>query len=218
MKSWIARLFGRTETSALPAPAQEADFDPVAELRDHIRREVAMGFRDEDVILTEAADILGEDIDAALIRREAPRLLREALASHAAAEAGWPETTDCDRLDAAFAALEADGVIARQNFTCCGTCGSTEIWGEIQAAADAGLPARGYAFYHVQDTESAAEGDGVYLGYGACEEGEAPALAVGHDIVAQLEQHGLKPHWDGSWDRKIYVPLDWKRRRGVARV
>ena len=30
--------------------------------------------------------------------------------------------------------LEAEGVIARQNFTCCGSCGAIEIWDEIEEA------------------------------------------------------------------------------------
>ncbi|MDF7777616.1 hypothetical protein P1X14_20335 [Sphingomonas sp. AOB5] len=220
MKGFLARLFGLGKGAApSPPPAAQAPAeDPVAILRDHIRREVAMGFRDEDVILTEAPDLLGDDLDPAWIQREAPRLLREALADHADVAAGWPATTDCDRLDAAFAALEADGVIARQNFTCCSNCGSTEIWDEIALAQDAGLPAHGYTFYHIQDTESAAEGHGVYLGYGACEEGEDAALDVAREILVQLEAHGLAPEWDGSWDRKIHVPLDWKKRRGVARA
>ncbi len=215
MKTWLDKLFGR---SSRPEPAQtDTHAESLGALREHIRSEVAAGFHDEDVILTGAGDYFTGEIEPALVRREAPRLLREALADHAAAEAGWPEITDCDRLDAAFAALEADGVIARQNFSCCGTCGSTEIWDEIQAAQDAGLPARGYAFFHVQDTERAVEGEGVYLGYGACDDGEAAALEIGRDIVAELESHGLRTNWDGSWDHRIGVALDWKKRRGVVR-
>ncbi len=221
MKSFIDRLFGwtgkRQSHERLATGTREDEpADPIGMLRERIRADVAGGFDDEDVILTNIADYFGDEIDPVLVRREAPRLLRETLAQHAAAEAAWPEVTDCDRLDAAFAALEADGVIARQNFSCCGTCGSGEIWDEIQTARDAGLPARGYAFYHVQDTESAVDGHGVYLGYGACEEGEGYALAVARDIVAELESHGLKTDWDGSWSTRIGVALDWKRRRGVA--
>ena len=132
------------------------------------------------------------------------------------AEREWTEATDCDRLDDAFAALEASGVIARQNFTCCGTCGSTEIWDEIGSAEAAGLPAHGYAFFHMQDTESAAEGYGLYLNYGACTEGEAAALAIGHEIVEQLEAHGLRTEWNGDWGTRIHVALDWKKRRSLA--
>ncbi|UYY57782.1 DUF6891 domain-containing protein [Sphingomonas sp. S2-65] len=220
MKALFDRLFGRTrESESAPPPAPEAPSeaaaDPVEELRDKIRRDVAAGFDDEDVILTNVADYFEEEIDPALVRREAPRILREVLADHAEAEKSWPAVTDCDRLDAAFAALEHDGIIARQNFTCCMTCGSNEIWEEVQAARDAGLPAHGYAFYHFQDTDAAVEGHGVYLAYGACEEGEAPALQVANDIVAALQAQGLSPAWGGRWDQRIPVPLDWKRRRGV---
>jgi hypothetical protein len=148
------------------------------------------------------------------LRRLAPRLLREALAEQAEFQRSWPSRTDCDRLDAAFAALEADGVIARQNFSCCGTCGSGEIWDEIEEAQKEGRPARGYAFFHMQDTESAVEGYGLCLNYGACEEGEAAAVAVGRDIVAALTAQGLQTDWDGSHAKRIGVSLDWKKRRG----
>jgi hypothetical protein len=130
-------------------------------------------------------------------------------------------------LDDAFAALEANGVISRQNFTCCGTCGSAEIWDEMKAVEEAGGPVRGYAFYHMQDTESAADGHGIFPNYGACEEGEEAALAIGRDIVTQLEAQGLNCDWNGTqleaqglncdwngdWGKRIAVGLDWKRRR-----
>ena len=229
MRDLINRLFGRSppSTSSRPMPASPAaqepsgqshagEADAIAELRDKIERDVAGGFDDEDIILTTVADHFEGEMDPALVRRAAPEILRAALAEHMRAQAGWPAVTDCDRLDAAFARLEARGVIARQNFTCCMTCGSTEIWEEVQTAKEAGLPAYGYVFYHMQDTDSAVEGSGVYLAYGACDEGEAPALDVAAQIVATLEAEGLAPEWDGSWDKRIAVPLDWKRRRGVA--
>ena len=221
MKAFFARLFGRTRESESTPPSTESASledaaDPIEALRDKIRNDVTAGFDDEDVILTNIAEYFEEEIDPALVRREAPRILREVLAEHARAQASWPAVTDCDRLDAAFAALERDGIIARQNFTCCMTCGSTEIWEEVQAAKDAGLPAHGYAFYHFQDTDAAVEGRGVYLAYGACEDGEAAALQVGNDIVAALEAQGLSSDWGGRWDQRIPVPLDWKRRRGAA--
>ncbi|WCM26426.1 hypothetical protein NDN01_20860 [Sphingomonas sp. QA11] len=217
MKSLFDRLFGRREamtTTAEVAPAASPDPDEkIDRLRDQIRRDVATGFYDEDVILVQAVASFEEEFDPPVLRREAQRLLREALLEHSEAQRGWPERTDCDRLDDAFAALEARGIVSRQHFTCCGTCGSTEIWDEIDAVEKAGRPARGYAFYHVQDTERAAEGGGLHLNYGACEEGEEAALAVAKDIVTHLEAHGLRTEWDGSWAQRIAVSLDWKRRR-----
>lgn len=213
MLSWLRRWLRLATPASTPEPANERS--PIDDLRDQIRRNVAEGFMDEDAILRNAADIFEEDMDPALVRREAPGLLRQALAGQASAERSWPSQTDCDRLDAAFAALEADGVISRQNFSCCGTCGSAEIWEEIAEAQKSGLAARGYTFFHVQDTERAADGGGLYLNYGACEEGEEAAVKVGHDIVAELNAHGLQTHWDGSYSKRIGVSLDWKKRRTV---
>ena len=217
MKSLIDRLFGRRDAEVAPVettmPAEVAPTEKADWLRESIRRDVSTGFYDEDAILTHAVDAFEEEFEPAELRREAQRLLREALAEHKQAQRTWPARTDCDRLDDAFTALEAKGVISRQHFTCCGTCGSTEIWDEIDAVHKAGRPTRGYAFYHVQDTERAAEGGGLYLNYGACEEGEEAALAVAKDIVTYLEAHGLRTEWDGSWGQRIAVSLDWKRRR-----
>lgn len=217
MTSLFDRIFGPrkaepTNAGRPPAVAPELN-EQIGWLNDSIRSDVASGFYDEDAILRNAIDSFEGEIDPAVLRREAQRLLRQALVEHDEAQRDWPEWTDCDRLDEAFAALEAKGVIARQHFSCCGTCGSSEIWDEIAAVEKAGGPARGYAFYHVQDTESATDGGGLYLNYGACEEGEEAALAVARDIVTQLEAHGLRTNWDGSWGQRIGVSLDWKRRR-----
>lgn len=214
MRTLWDRVFGRNRPAAEPASAAPPSGEDRTEwVRDQICRDVASGFYDEDAILTNAADAFADDLDPEELRPLAQQALRKALAEQRAAERRWPDETDCDRLDAAFAALEDSGVIARQNFSCCGNCGSTEIWDEVRAVEDAGGPARGYAFYHMQDTERAVDGGGLYLNYGACEEGEAAALAVARDIVAALEAHGLETRWDGSWDKRIAVTLDWKRRR-----
>jgi hypothetical protein len=217
MTSLFDRIFGRREAGAPRIETAQVVDPELAEkigwLRDSIRSDVASGFYDEDAILTQAIESHSDEIEPAILRREAQRLLREALVDHDAVQRDWPARTDCDRLDDAFAALEATGIISRQHFSCCGTCGSSEIWDEVDAVHKAGGPTRGYAFYHMQDTERATEGDGLYLNYGACEEGEDAALAVGRDIVAQLEAHGLRTNWDGSWSQRIGVSLDWKRRR-----
>ncbi|MCS7072712.1 MAG: hypothetical protein NZM00_14500 [Anaerolinea sp.] len=182
-------------------------------LHGYIRREIAAGFESPAAIIESAVEYLGDEASPAILRPHAQRLVREILAAHLAEQATWPAITDCDRLDAAFAALEAGGIVCRQNFSCCGTCGAYEIWDEAAALEAAGTPVRGYAFYHVQDTESAVEGYGLYLSYGAATEGEAAALAIADEIVAALRQQGLRVDWNGQWSRRIGVLLDWKRRR-----
>lgn len=189
------------------------ELDTVMEdLRAIIDREVVGGFTPPDQIAQFAVDCQAGLADEAMLTREAERLTREALAAHQAAQVDWPAVTDCDKLDAAFASLEALGVVSRQNFTCCGTCGSSEIWDEIDTARNEGRSPRGYAFFHQQDTESAAEGYGLYLNYGACEEGSEAAVAIGHEIVEAFNAQGLATDWDGRIERRIAVSLDWKRR------
>jgi len=205
----------RPEPKASP-PVLEASYDPVAALRDLVRRDVAGGFFDDDAILTNANDMFEEELPRPLLRVEASAALRVALAAHRAAERGWSDITDCDRLDAAFDALEEEGIVARQNFTCCGTCGATKIWDEIEAAQDEGMTVEGYVFFHMQDTESAVEGQGLCLNYGACEQGEDAAVAIGHRVVAALEAQGLRTEWDGRLEQRIGVALDWKKRRSVV--
>lgn len=210
------RIFDRKRAVAEPKPEQTMpDIDPIEALREQVKRDVAGGFYDDDAILTNATDVFDEQLPRPVLRREASAALRAALAEHRAAEEGWSDTTDCDRLDAAFAVLEEEGVVARQNFTCCATCGASEIWDEIEAAQDEGIAVEGYAFFHMQDTESAVEGHGLYLNYGACEQGDEAAVAMGHRIVAALDDQGLATDWDGRRDQRIAVALDWKKRRSV---
>jgi hypothetical protein len=48
----------------------------------------------------------------------------------------WPILTDFDRLELAFDMLEDEDIVARQHFTCCGTCGAAEIGIEMDDFQD----------------------------------------------------------------------------------
>jgi hypothetical protein len=186
------------------------------ELKRYIAEDVATGFYNAEEIAESAVEMVSYDDETAdkeSLRAEADRLTTEAITEHLSDQESWPAITDCDRLDAAFAELEENGVVSRQNFSCCGTCGQAEIWDEIEAVERTGKSVRGYTFYHVQDTEAAVEGYGLCFNYGANEEGEEAALKIANDIVTTLRKHGLNPAWDGSWDKRIQLALDWKRRR-----
>jgi hypothetical protein len=213
MKGFWEKLFGSRSSSPPAPPANDGEDDVLSEVRAQIRRDLIAGFDDTKTIIQSAVEVFESDVEPSILENHARLCFDEELAAHTARQSTWPKTTDCDRLDAAFVALEKSGVISRQHFSCCGNCGSTEIWGEIADVQEAGGQARGYTFFHVQDTEAAVDGHGLCLNYGACEEGEAAAIAIGHDIVTELERHGLTTDWNGSWDRRIGVALDWKRRR-----
>ncbi|MDX2109822.1 MAG: hypothetical protein SFY80_06215 [Verrucomicrobiota bacterium] len=187
--------------------------DALQELRSYIQRDVDAGFLPEGEIAKNAVEILADDYDANVLTRQAVRMTLEIIDAHKQEQASWPQTTDCDRLDTAFAALERAGVVARQDFCCCGNCGAGEIREEMDKVAQSGTRVRGYAFYHMQDTEAAVDGGGLYLNFGAVQEGKAAAIEIGREIVATLKQQGLQVNWDETWAKRIGVQLDWKRRR-----
>ncbi|HEX8905836.1 MAG TPA: hypothetical protein VF771_13380 [Longimicrobiaceae bacterium] len=189
--------------------------DLMDELRRAIEADVAAGFYDDYEVVERAVDCFSDEVDPAELEPVAERLTAAAFEAHARAQATWPAVTDCDRLDAAFAELERRGIVARQNFSCCMNCGTSEIWGEVADAQAEGRVIHGCTFYHEQDTQRAAEGGGVFLAFQASEEGDQAAVRVGREIVDVLRAHGLSPEWTGTADRRIDVPLDWKRRRAL---
>ncbi|BCJ40103.1 hypothetical protein GCM10010168_29610 [Actinoplanes ianthinogenes] len=136
-------------------------------------------------------------------------------------------------LTLAFDELNDLGVLAREDFTCCGTCAAAEIHDE----RDDSRHWRGYLWYHQQDTESLAESDNgsVYVGYGAYPPADLDAAAyealsqeekqaryqseVEHlmdDVVFPvLQKHGIQVTWNRNLGTRIlltgahwYAPLD----------
>jgi hypothetical protein len=201
--------------NATPAqsPRSEPTLDEILQdLRSHIRQKVSAAFDDEEDILQSSVDYLAGESDQAdeeTLRLYAQGYLKEELDRHRAQQGTWPAKTDCDRLNSAFAELDQSGIVARQNFTCCQNCGNHEIGDEIKSAKEKGITPIGYTFYHMQDTEGAVNGSGLYLAYA----GKTDAVAVANQIIHTLKRHGLEPKWDGNLDTRIFVPLDWKRRR-----
>ncbi len=171
------------------------------------------GFDPAEEIVTLAVEIVAEGADTGTVRAVAVHLTDSLLAAHAREQTSWPSPTDPEKLDAGFAALEKQGIVCRQNFSCCGSCGAGEIVEEMEQVQEAGATVRGYAFYHEQDTENATEGNGLYLNYGTADESEAAAIGVAKEIVAALRKEGLVVTWDGTWDTRIHVAMDWRKRR-----
>lgn len=182
----------------------------------YIRLEVAGGFMPLDRIVSRALSILAREYDIDELRPHAQEALEECVAEHMRQEKTWPAFTDCDRLDAAFADLEAQGIVCRQNFSCCGTCASGEILDEIEAERARGREIVGCAHYDVQGTEGAVRGHGVWLSYGSVLEGERASVDIGHQVVRAIQARGLKARWNGRLSDRIHVRLDWKRRLRTA--
>ncbi|GAB2625659.1 hypothetical protein Aab01nite_15960 [Paractinoplanes abujensis] len=174
---------------------------------EHIRTEVARGRSTYAEIVDGAVEYLEDEADEAELRPVVREIAREEFAAHLAAQATWPARTDSDRLTDAFRALDAAGIVAREDFACCQNCGTSEIGDEVLDKA----AARGYVFYHMQDAERAADGGGVWLAYGHF--GSGATVALGEEIAAALRAEGLTVEWDGSTGQRIHVPLRWARLR-----
>ncbi|MER7760347.1 hypothetical protein [Streptomyces sp. NPDC097619] len=188
-------------------PPLELSAEDLALLEAEVRTVLAAGYTTRDGLAEIAEEFLvtkdRRPVSPAQARRLADRLWTERVAE----QSGWEGETDPERLTRAFAALEADGITARENFACCRTCGEGDI-------AAAGRPdARGYVYFHSQCTESAAAGHGLTLLYGGFDGEGDTAAAVGHELVSALGQVGLRTDWDMDPSRAITVtPLDWRRR------
>jgi hypothetical protein len=189
--------------------------DTLTELRDVIETDVKGGFMARDEIMEAGIDYLLGDYDYDWIEAQVDRLTNELLSQHYETQKAWVGETDCDRLDEAFAELDRNGIVARQNFKCCQTCGHAEISYEIEAT-EAFRPVRGYVFFHMQDTESAVRNGYLYLAYGSLSGEPQESKVVADEIVTTLKKHGLEADWNGAVKTRIAIrEITWQRRRLV---
>ena len=175
------------------------------EITPFVRTRVALGEQPCAAIIEETVDYLVDEADPAAVAAVAWRVAEEAFAAHLAAQATWDDITDSDRLTLGFTALDAAGIVARENFTCCQNCGHSEIGSEAAPGA------RGYVFYHQQDAERAADGEVLYLAYGGF--GATGDARVGAEVAEALTRQGLMVDWSGDVTKRIRVPRRWQRRR-----
>ena len=177
------------------------------EVSGFVTRQVGAGFRSAASIAEAAAETFDTDLETV------STLVDDALAAHIGSMAAWPEMTDCDRLDRALAKLEAVGVVARQNFSCCNNCGHQEILEAVSEVRERGHKVMGYVFYHQQDTDSALGGEGLHLRYGSVKRGGEAIAEVGRCIASVLGEEGLVVRWNDDPTQTIALPdFDWKRR------
>ncbi|WP_371580818.1 hypothetical protein [Streptomyces sp. NBC_01314] len=215
MTGWARRTPG-WETGIDWTPLDHDAPEEVPELPDDVREHVEERVRellrcgyDNRARLSEAAEEDLVDGDTRPVSRAQARQLVDRLwVERLAEQETWDGVTDPERITRAFETLgAAHGITARENFTCCRNCGTTEIGAE-------GAPdARGFVFFHSQCTESAAAGSGLMLLYGGFDDDAETTTAVGQQVVAALAMEGLSTQWDGDPTKAITVtPLDWRKR------
>ena len=124
-----------------------------------------------------------------------------------------------ERLNKAFKLLRKQGLIARQSFGCCGSCGSYEIATKMEEMHDAGKPVTGYVFFN-QQSASAYKYDGykqpdglLYISYADASTNKYPnkitktGEEIGKMLVAALAESGLVVEWNGNTDSCVLVKL-----------
>ena len=170
------------------------------------------GFYERDQIvgyLTEDAEAEGEEFPPG----ELARIIDNELAIKREAEKAWPDRTDCDKLDEAFAQLRSDGIIALQNAGFTQSEGFQECCDEYERLGGEASGVRGFCFYTFQDLERGVCGFGIDFGFGAADGETDPTIAVGQAIVGALSEQGFEVNWDATIDRRPRLEsLDWKRR------
>jgi hypothetical protein len=190
-----------------------------------VDRLIARGFIDEVNIVARATGELEYTMDGSgdeypgfeEIEPVIEPMVTERLAMRRRAEQRWKRLTDCDKLDLAFADLEEQGIIARQDYLCCSGCAHSAAGFEIFGNERGKDFWKGYVFYHQQDTDG-APGGSLLLGFGAYEDGDEAMQEVARTVIETLGRYKLKARWNGKTDTRIEViDLNWRWRRFTKR-
>ncbi|MFB8000240.1 hypothetical protein ACFC4G_46690 [Streptomyces sp. NPDC056002] len=136
-------------------PALDLSEDECKALEKRVRETLVGGFADRAELAELAEDYLVTVDRRPVSREQAVALVDRMWLERVAEQAEWQGETDPERLTRAFSALQETGITARENFTCCRSCGQSEIGGE------GGADARGFVYFHSQCTDSAAAGHGL---------------------------------------------------------
>ncbi|WP_019884175.1 DUF6891 domain-containing protein [Streptomyces purpureus] len=201
---WERLDFG---ADAEPAPPLTLDEEDRELLEERIQEVLVGGYTGRAQLAEIAEDYLVSGDHRPVSPAQARELVDRMWLERVAEQAVWEGETDPERLTRAFTALEKAGITARENFTCCRTCGHEEI------GAEAAPDARGFVYFHSQCTDGAATGHGLTLLYGGFDGSAGTTTAVGREIVAALEETGLSVDWNGAPEQAITVtPLEWRKR------
>lgn len=189
--------------------------DPVAleELRDQVLLWVLPGFNTRTEVLELAREFRDDD-EMPVTDQQLELLVEDVWQTRLTEQQTWTEPTDADKVAAAFADLDAAGVVARMNFTCCQTCGVAEI--DDERPTD--RPSTGYVFFHQQDAERLADTPAhLFLAYGTLDPIPGQLAdqdtEIGRQIADAFQAQNLPVTWNGSSTQRISIgPLAWQRR------
>lgn len=117
----------------------------------------------------------------------------------------------CHKVTAAFKAVRKEGLIARQNFKCCGSCAGYDLATQVEKMPEAKRQkVKGAVFYHRQDTQRMMEEECLFLNFGQIDSQEVgevglPTEEVGKIVTRVFKEAGLNVEWDGDKYSRIKV-------------
>jgi hypothetical protein len=183
-----------------------------SEIREFIEYRAREGFDSVHEIIDDACKWAYEKYNRDDLLSAIKGLTAEVFAAYQDEQVEWGRKTDCDRLDEAFAALNRQGLVARQNLSCCNNCGFTEIWSEVERAEQE-QPVIGYVFYHLQCTARAIKTGQLLMAYGSVDDEPEILKQVAETVVTELQRVGLNASWGGTENHPIAVEdVVWQRR------
>ncbi|MGL4511466.1 MAG: DUF6891 domain-containing protein [Lacipirellulaceae bacterium] len=184
--------------------------------REYVERYVRYGFyRPADVEEIVGDDVLGGELPRTRVRA----LVKAEVARQKAEQESWPEVTDCDRLDQAFAALRAEGILPVHNAGMTPSEGIAEMSEQYHAAGGKKSGIVGYCFYHRQDMEEALKYHRLGIAYGDIDGDDRRGEEVGQRVRGALEAAGLRVAWTGSIRDKLEITdFRWQRRTKARRT
>ncbi|SDJ81872.1 hypothetical protein [Variovorax sp. OV700] len=156
--------------------------------------------------------------DRAWVKAEAAR----ACAAKRAAEADWPAQTEYDRLEAVFAQLRSEKVIALHRAGNSLADGHDDVREQWRAVGRLASGIRGCCFYHSQDLDAAVRTGRLHLAFSGgmipeIDQREANTVLVGQRIVELLRAAGFGAQWSGNIDERIEARLgQWRKRSPSA--
>ena len=185
-----------------------ADTDALDRLRAFARVQVRSGYLSDQKVRDEVTEAAREDLaqDAENAAALAGEVVDGEITALVVEQDTWPETTDVDRLQAAFAELEADGVLV--------LAAVEDHWDATAALTrldEAGESVAGVLFFNHTDVWHAVDHGMLELNLW---HGDTANVAVGDDllrlVLQALGRHELSATFD---EGRIETTLTWQRRR-----
>ena len=182
-----------------------------SDLRDQAWRAIAPGFSPRAEVIAGLSELVEFDDDSTLTAQDVHRIVDELWTLRLDQLKSGPG--DDARIAAAFAELEAAGIVSSMNLGFDQGEGS-ELSEELLTE-----DSRGYAFFHQQDAERLADSPAdLFVGFDAVNPGlsrleyDEAAARIGEEIREALTKRGLSVSWNGQSSTRIIVRnLDWRK-------